>query len=39
MIGSPPLSFSFEPVPARERVSRKHALVAQLAPVYTSAAD
>jgi len=37
MIRSRPLSFSFESVPAGERVSRKQALVAKLAPAYDSA--
>jgi hypothetical protein len=39
MIRSRPLSFSFEPVPAGERVSRKQALVAELAPACNSAAE
>ena len=39
MIHSPPLSFSFEPVPAGERVSRKQALIAELGPAYNSAAE
>ena len=37
MIRSRPLSFSFEPVPPLERVSRKQELVAKLAPAYTAA--
>jgi hypothetical protein len=39
MIRSRPLSFSFEPVAAGERVSRQQALVAELAPAYNSAAE
>ena len=36
LIGARPLSFSFEPVPAEQRVARQHALVARLAPVCNS---
>ena len=39
MIRSCPLSFSFEPVPAGQRISRQQALVAELAPAYKFAAE